>query len=284
MGLEQDIERDSAVRESASVWLSKINRGLRDEEGPALRKWLKSREHREAITDAARLWWGPDVLAVLSELFPVEETGQRSRRRAPITALLAAATAVATVVSSALMLIGKAPWSKGARSDIILPRAQEIFTTASGETRRIALADGTVILLNSASRVVVVYWPTVRNAYLPFGEASFQVESDVRRRFIVRAGALFFETMGGTANLRVRSPENVDLTVTAGRVKVTYDGQSHSETPTSARLNAEAIPDDMTVAAGELAQFEADRQFVRKINRSEVDQLLGWQRATAGLP
>jgi len=55
---------------AASIWLARINRGLRPDEVAELRAWLKVAKHRPVILDMARLYYEPDVVAVLSELFP----------------------------------------------------------------------------------------------------------------------------------------------------------------------------------------------------------------------
>ena len=61
-------ESQDKIREEVTRWLALLERGLRGPEGTQLREWLKSKEHRKAILDAARLWHGPDVVAVLAGL------------------------------------------------------------------------------------------------------------------------------------------------------------------------------------------------------------------------
>ena len=59
------------ISNEAAVWLARLERGLLAEEGLTLRAWLSRPAHREAIVDAAKLWHGPDIIAVLAELVPV---------------------------------------------------------------------------------------------------------------------------------------------------------------------------------------------------------------------
>ena len=39
----------STARREASIWLARLERGLRDDEGTGLRQWMQSHENREAI-------------------------------------------------------------------------------------------------------------------------------------------------------------------------------------------------------------------------------------------
>jgi hypothetical protein len=74
-------------REEAAMWLARLARGIHPEEVPALRVWLKERLNRRIILDMARLWHGPDILALLSELIPAgpEPMGTRNATDQRIT-------------------------------------------------------------------------------------------------------------------------------------------------------------------------------------------------------
>jgi ferric-dicitrate binding protein FerR (iron transport regulator) len=86
-----DLERHAA-REQASQWLAKIERGLRLDEGPALRKWLQPTAHRTAILEVARQRASPDVMALLSELIPITLTpGPQAPPRGPTGVLISGA-------------------------------------------------------------------------------------------------------------------------------------------------------------------------------------------------
>jgi len=65
-----DPERYTA-REEAAQWLAKLDRGLRQGEGLKLRQWLQQSAHRAAIVEVARQRAAPDVMALLTELFPI---------------------------------------------------------------------------------------------------------------------------------------------------------------------------------------------------------------------
>src|SRR3546814_14675503 len=63
-------------------------------------------------------------------------------------------------------------------------RAERI-STDHGEVRRIALEDGSVVMLNGNSAVQVRYQDDMRRVILRRGEASFEVAHNVQRPFVV---------------------------------------------------------------------------------------------------
>src|SRR5882672_10486921 len=100
-GTAHDSDDGHRAREEASSWLARLERGLREEEGPALREWLKRAVNRNSIVETARLCHGPEVMGVLSALFPISpEPAKRKTGRSFLTMLLATATAVFVVALS----------------------------------------------------------------------------------------------------------------------------------------------------------------------------------------
>src|SRR6185503_9175913 len=68
--------------EDVMRWLAQLERGLRGDEGARLREWLKNKTNRTQILDAARLWHGPEIVAVLAGLVPQAElVGRKTQHR-----------------------------------------------------------------------------------------------------------------------------------------------------------------------------------------------------------
>ena len=66
------MSRDSdALLTEASLWLARLERGLQAREGALLRQWLQEPARRDAIVDTAKLYHGPDIVAVLAQMVPV---------------------------------------------------------------------------------------------------------------------------------------------------------------------------------------------------------------------
>jgi transmembrane sensor len=293
-----DPERDPELQwdsvdpqnEEASMWLTRINRGLRPEEVDGLREWLKAPKNRHAILDMARLWHEPDIIAILCEVFPQgPEPIKTEFWRGFASIALKAALVVGLVVFA---VTGQRPWSvlgnwwsraQGAQqaTTAAAPKplfVRAIYSTAIGERREIQLPDDTTVQLNTGTRMVVAYSLGQREIVLPYGEATFHVAHEENRPFLVRAGSRRFEAVGTNFNVRVLTPENVALTVTEGNVRVLYTPTDQQDTPAEARLRGNMPLDDTTVGALETALVEPSLQFVRKIEASDVDSLLAWQQ------
>jgi transmembrane sensor len=189
------------------------------------------------------------------------------------------AVAAACIASfGTAMLTGYSPLTLFTRHTQAIrpPVLTTTYATAIGESRVVKLADGSVITLNTNSRVTAVFSPRSREVFLAYGEASFDVAHEPARPFNVNVGKRVFQAVGTSFNVRVLNPENVELTVTEGRVKVLYVPPPGPDTP--AKIREEAMHPETTVGALEMALVEPGFQTVRKIEASEVDARLAWQR------
>src|SRR6185312_11131352 len=75
------------------------------------------------------------------------------------------------------------------------------YTTAIGEQRTCKLQDGSMVYLNTDSRLEVDFSKAVREVRLVRGEALFVVEHDTRRPFIVRSGDTSVRAVGTQFNV-----------------------------------------------------------------------------------
>jgi transmembrane sensor len=103
--------------------------------------------------------------------------------------------------------------------DWLLKRRGQIYVTDMGEVRRVALPDGSSMLLNTATRAIVRFSGTLREVELLRGEGLFEVAKDASRPFVVRAQGVAVRAVGTVFAVRVVT-ENVDVTVTEGAVEV----------------------------------------------------------------
>jgi transmembrane sensor len=93
------------------------------------------------------------------------------------------------------------------------------YRTATSEQRAFVLADGSVIHLNTRSRIAVRLSSGKREVRLVEGEALFQVHHDASRSFHVYTDNAQIEDVGTQFNVRNRSGETV-VAVLEGRVNV----------------------------------------------------------------
>jgi len=267
-----DLERHAA-REQASQWVAKLERGLRLDEGPALRKWLQPTAHRTAILEVARQRASPDVMALLSELIPITLTpGPQAPPRGP-TGVLVSIAAAAFVLITATWIFNNHRFVK--IGQVLPPITRGDFSTALAQQREIRLSDGTTMLLNTASKATVFYSMLERQVYLAHGEASFNVAHDADRPFLVRAGHNHrLQATGTRFDVRIITPDTVELIVAEGQVTVLYSAREAPDTPAYLRLRNNMTLEDTTIDALEVADVEPGLHFVHKIDATDLDGVL----------
>jgi transmembrane sensor len=104
----------------------------------------------------------------------------------------------------------------------------EVIATTLGEQRSVLLDDGSVVQLNTDSRIRVKIDSTVRYVELLQGEAIFQVAKDKARPFQVDSGTVIVEAIGTRFNV-YRQEEQVVVTVVEGIVAVSTVGTAEEE-------------------------------------------------------
>jgi transmembrane sensor len=268
------------TRQEASTWLAKLDRGLRDNEGAALRAWLTHPGNRSAILDSARLWHDPGVTAVLAHLFPGSPELEPPQKRPDVLAMsiFAVAAAALSIVTMIGLSDGYLPLNIFRKSTPPPPViAPTTYATGVGERRDVVLADDSRVTLNTGTAIGVTYTIVSRDIYLRSGEASFHVAQDARRPFSVYAGKRRFEATGTDFNVRVLTPDDIELTVAAGSVRVMYLRPSQ-ETPAQARLRDNVTNDDTTIGALETVLVEPGLAFMRRLDSSDLQAHLAWHQ------
>ncbi|HEV7716117.1 MAG TPA: FecR domain-containing protein [Steroidobacteraceae bacterium] len=271
------------VREQASLWLSRLDRGLSTEERAEARLWLTEPANHKAMQEMGRLWSGMDVVSVLAELFPLSRLSLKPPGRDFRSMAIAAAAAVCIVALSTIFLAGLTPWeifgaSSGAQKVAVV---NDFYFTAVGESRTLSLGDGSTITLNTNSAIAVIFSARSRDVYLKRGEANFEVAQDNARPFTVHVARRLLQAVGSSFNVRLVSDDNAELTVAEGRVNLKAEGPRNPRGPVGpdARRLAVIAPLETTVPAQHLAIMDSsDVQTVRNVEPAEMDMRLGWQR------
>lgn len=182
---------------------------------------------------------------------PLENTSHQTWRIAGVAAALAT------------IALGTTLYFQGSRPELE-------FVTAPGEQRTVKLPDGSLVRLNTRSRLNVRYSSDLRQAVLLEGEALFTVERDLKRPFQVDAGGARVRVLGTAFNV-YRRPERVEIAVVEGRVEV-------FATPTQGSVKASGVqtPRRLTLDAGEEAHVsESD---VAKVAAPGVPDAVAWQQ------
>jgi transmembrane sensor len=132
---------------------------------------------------------------------------------------------------------------------LTLPNTGE-YATGAGEQRTVALEDGSLVQLNTRSRVRMNYSPEGRRLRLVSGEALFTVRRDPRRPFTVQTGDTVVEVLGTQFNVYQR-PGDTRISVLEGLVQVSGNADD-AEGSATARV---AAGKEVTVAQGRIGKL-----------------------------
>lgn len=190
---------------------------------------------------------GPEPVPALESMVFRTRSGRRGRR------LPGWGSALAALLLAAVGLAGW--WHFGG-----IQRA--VYITALGETQRVRLADDSVVVLSSDSRVDAVYSRRQRRMQLAQGEAFFEVAPDPGRPFEVEADGRRVMAVGTRFSVR-RDGHRLRVVVTEGRVRLD-DATRPEASPTM-------------LVAGMVATADSRGVHLRQQSAEELEDLLRWR-------
>jgi transmembrane sensor len=281
-----DVDRNASVTEQASHWWVVLNCGpTTPADHKAFGDWVaRSPERIEAFLQTAlvtkalkseQLRWPDTPVAQLArevreagDVVRLRDLNSRSspetatetagtpntRRSHRLASMLAVAASVAGLVAGGLILL-----DQGRR-----------YETGIGEQRSVVLDDGSLVTLNTASRIEVKLGKKHRLVRLVSGEALFQVARDAARPFDVVTGNTTVRAVGTQFNVDKRTTATT-VTVVEGKIAVssssfelpsTWNSSSHmapaagaDETVRPVSPHSSALP--LSVSSGPAAKSQA---------------------------
>lgn len=210
------------IDDAAVGWAVRIDADdLSSTEQSALDAWLAADpRHRGALlrAEAALTLMDPVTPAVAAAPVASTKPARWALRSAwPKAAVGAGLAAIAAVLVAAVVLA---------------PGAQT-YRTAVGEQRSVRLQDGSVAIVNTDSRIRVLYSDKTRRIEVQQGEAWFKVAKNAQRPFIVDAEGVHVRATGTAFSVR-RKGEDVQVVVTEGAVQTWRNGAAGPRTSISA--------------------------------------------------
>jgi len=221
----------AAIEAEAAAWVARFDAGdVSAREQAAFQEWLnRSAFHRESIAAYGNLWSEFDALGHIAD---PGEVGQLASARVSHPATLqrarpwlaACAAAMIAVTGGAVLFHAKLQDSTKAENHPVarlfhLPDRHS-YETAVGGQKRITLADGSSVILNTNSRLDVDFSGERRDVHLVRGEAYFEVVHDKARPFTVYANNYVVRDIGTAFNVHLSKAGLVEVGVTRGQVEV----------------------------------------------------------------
>lgn len=257
----------------AATWVTRCRNGLSAQDEAELQAWLDADpRHAEAFADMDATFDDvqqlpdDDVAVLKSGLLPQQAIGQQGQPRlrdmlrgwGQLFPHVAAAAMAFTLVGGSWM--GWHHWRQ-------LPTFEQSYATARGQqlsatlpdgsthANAFAIAEGSTLQLDTATRAVARLYRDRREVHLTDGQAMFTVKSDAERPFHVWVGGLRITVVGTRFSVR-HTPSGLGagqtiVSVEKGRVQVTKAGngdQMLSAIDSSNTAAVELIAGQMVVA------------------------------------
>jgi transmembrane sensor len=248
------------VDNQAANWAAMRDLGLTPAQQDEFEQWLKAdKRHLGAYARAEGALirverahgWARDISSTLT---PVK-TSSWTRRRLILTGSVAAGIAGAGVFGAEL-------WKRS---------HEQVHSTGRGEVREILLTDGSVIKLNTNSKVEVRYTDELRKVHLVEGEALFDVAKHKARPFVVQAKDTLVRAVGTSFTVSILPQRPVRVLVKEGVVELKRANVAASA-PVRVSANNQAIaPHDAPITAAPIAQAKLARNLAWEYGRIAFD-------------
>jgi len=262
------------IQEQASLWISRMDRGLSQRERQELIAWInQNRKHHESLLSLASLWDDLSVLNELSGIFPLEKV---HKKHSIMPSLAMAASMILAVVTSSSLLLGFNP---STLFDHETASSIQYYQTEIGEQSTFSMPDGTSMQLNTNSRIEVAYTANHRKLTLLKGEARFDVAKDKTRPFTVISGTQSFTALGTIFNIQKNNEQNMELVVTEGKVLISKSSELLKDVADNfEKLTTHPLLASI-VTSGQKAVIENSHPMpIQKISLDQVQRDLAWQQ------
>jgi len=260
------------IQQTAADWFAKLQDDAALEDWTAFQAWLEADPAHAAAYEAVEAVWldledlpANDIEAeeapLPANVTPLRRPAAASRRALLIGLGVAAAAAIVALVVT---------------PQLTQPTFTD-YSTQRGETREVALADGSRLTLDGATTLRVRLGAKQRDVTLVDGEASFDVAHLENRPFVVAVGAREVRVLGTEFNILSHAGQ-LAVSVRRGLVAVSGGqegtvklarGQRLAQSPNAAAKVTEVAPD--TAFAWKSGKLIYDRtpltQVVADLNR-----------------
>lgn len=242
--MTEPLSQDS-IQQAAAGWFARLQGDAALEDWTAFQTWLEAAPEHAAAYEAVEAVWldledlpanAPETAPLAANVVPLRPRSRRPARRGLLIGLGVAAAAAIVILALTPQLTG--PSYTG-------------YETRRGETREIALADGSRLTLGSATTLRVRLGRQQRDVTLVDGEASFDIAHLENRPFVVAVGAREVRVLGTEFNI-LSHAGRLAVSVRRGLVAVSGGqegtvklarGQQLVQLPGASAQTREVIPD-----------------------------------------
>ena len=264
-------QRDRPYDE-ASEWIARMDKGLSEAEERELQRWIGADEaNRKVLFEMTRLWDDMSVMSRLADLIP--EPATRSRVVPASIFAVAASVLVAVIAGGWLYLSQGIDAETSTTLTASLP--ESVYETQVGEQSTVVLHDCTQVVLNTNSRIEVIYTDTYRLLRLERGEIHVEVAHDTDRPLSVAAGDRIMQAVGTAFSVQITPDQKIELVVTEGMVRIGVHANPHTAKVVVAPPVLQAS--SVALVAGEEVLLGSPDEDVVPVSPEEIEVKLSWR-------
>ncbi|WP_016956683.1 FecR family protein [Catenovulum agarivorans] len=272
----------SKIELEAWDWIVRLDgdEPLSDEEKQQLSAWVKqSPEHKKMLCKHSAFWMDDRIAqTVLSASSTSQQTTKQS------FSLFGAPSFAVLTMCFVVLIAGyfiQTPASNQTQAIVS-------YTTNIGEYKTVSLPDGTEVILNSNSKVLVNYQDDSRNIWLAEGEAHFKVSKNHNRPFYVVAANSRVRVVGTAFTVDYSNPDNVEVEVTEGQVSLALteplkkiaDFHNKNNTAKNTELALMSAGDFVSIDSSMAADTRASSiaTSITRLSKEELQNRQAWQQ------
>src|SRR5476649_1825951 len=273
----------TALDAEAAAWVARFDAGdvsARDQ--AAFQAWLtRSALHREAIAEYGSFWAEFDKLGHLTGSIGAErELGTQAKRSHQFSGtkywLAACAASVIVMVAAGGVILREIPDRPSAQqasaqqATMPRPSVRQSYATAIGAQKRVTLADGSAVTLNTNSQIEVELRGDGRDVHLVRGEAYFDVVHDKTRPFTVYANRYVVRDIGTAFTVHLLDKGLVNVRVAKGSVEIAAPTREGKVSDEAKSLGV--------VVAGQDVVFGQKIERAAVMSDAELGRKLAWRQ------
>jgi len=252
--------------DEASLWISRLDRGLSDAETQSLNVWIAEDSNNQIVLiKLAKLWDRMDRLTLLADVLQA----QKVKKSKP---LFWYATAASILVFALVLSVF---WQIN-NIEVSARVTDGFYQTGIGEKQTIRLPDDSLLILNTDSQAKVVYTSHQRLIILNRGEIHIEVAHNVNRPLSVIAANNIVQAVGTAFDVHLFDTRKVSLLVTDGKVLVAERKMINNAASLDSinRLPATSV----AVQKGQKILLGEGKQTVEEMDAIDINAQLSWRQ------
>lgn len=271
----------SEVESEAIAWLTQLDgENISEKDLRAFREWVnRSPAHLKQITKLNEFWGALNILPdLVGPIYEADKTLRRMRKREKWSRIgkLSLGGLAAVAVIGIFAVQNLQPVSRDQDSIAVASVYKPaLYVTDVGETRTHTLSDGSVVTLNTNSKIEVEFHEDQRRVRLFKGEAAFDIAHESKRPFFVQAGNGLVRAIGTAFTVRLEN-DSIEVVISEGSVEIS-EVEPIPLTQTKKSAEVSAISTYGILKAGHKAKIEGDQYSTASLSSDKMASKLSWK-------